>query len=200
MRYLYDNSSANPRNPNQPPKEVRYGPQSSDEMAELWFQAQVRGTNDLAQLARASNDHKTSVFANYARFRLEQNPHDARARTELGFIQWTQGNSDEAIGTFQTAIKDDPTLDQPHYYLGVIARIRNHLADAQTEFEAAIKLNPKNSKAFGNLAFILMDLGNMAGAEENLRHAVALNPTDALARQALQEVEERKAGKPAAKP
>ena len=33
----YDNSTNNPRNPNHPPKRVRYGSQSTDEMAELSF-------------------------------------------------------------------------------------------------------------------------------------------------------------------
>src|SRR5262249_52895644 len=32
MRYTYDNSAANPRNPHHPPERVVYGPQSSDEM------------------------------------------------------------------------------------------------------------------------------------------------------------------------
>ena len=39
MRISYDNSAANPRNPNSPPIRVGYGQQTSDEMAELWFQA-----------------------------------------------------------------------------------------------------------------------------------------------------------------
>src|SRR5262249_45502657 len=63
MRYVYDNSSANPRNPNQPPKEVLYGPQSSDEMGELWFQVQTRNTNDLSRLAEASNENHNKTLA-----------------------------------------------------------------------------------------------------------------------------------------
>jgi len=35
MEFTYDNSSANPRNPNQPPKRVTWGPGSNDEMAGL---------------------------------------------------------------------------------------------------------------------------------------------------------------------
>ena len=43
MRYHYDNSSANPRNPNSPPRRVRGGNQSTDEMAHLWLQVLPRG-------------------------------------------------------------------------------------------------------------------------------------------------------------
>ena len=38
MRYHYDNSAANPRNPNQPPQRVRGGNRATDEMAHLWLQ------------------------------------------------------------------------------------------------------------------------------------------------------------------
>jgi hypothetical protein len=36
--YVYDNTSANPRNPNDPPERVRWGNRSSDEMATLTLQ------------------------------------------------------------------------------------------------------------------------------------------------------------------
>ncbi|MBS1857603.1 MAG: ascorbate-dependent monooxygenase [Acidobacteria bacterium] len=38
MEFTYDNSAANPRNPNQPPARVRYGPGTKDEMAGLHLQ------------------------------------------------------------------------------------------------------------------------------------------------------------------
>src|SRR5580698_6285642 len=43
MRYHYDNSAANPLNPNHPPKRVRCGDQSTDEMGHLWLQILPRG-------------------------------------------------------------------------------------------------------------------------------------------------------------
>src|SRR5690606_26521322 len=42
IRYVYDNSAANPRNPNHPPRRVLAGPQSADEMGDLWLQVVVR--------------------------------------------------------------------------------------------------------------------------------------------------------------
>ena len=38
MRFRYDNSAANPRNPTIPPREVKFGEQTSDEMALVFFQ------------------------------------------------------------------------------------------------------------------------------------------------------------------
>src|SRR6185436_1630629 len=37
MHFTYDNSVDNVRNPHQPPKRVKYGLQTTDEMGELWF-------------------------------------------------------------------------------------------------------------------------------------------------------------------
>jgi hypothetical protein len=39
MEMTYDNSAANPRNPNHPPKRVTWGEQSTDEMAEIHLEA-----------------------------------------------------------------------------------------------------------------------------------------------------------------
>src|SRR5262249_57121329 len=38
MRYVYDNSAANPRNPHSPPARVVWGQNTSDEMGDLWVQ------------------------------------------------------------------------------------------------------------------------------------------------------------------
>ena len=46
MHYQYDNSVANVRNPNHPPKRVRAGNESTDEMAHLWLEVLPRGAGD----------------------------------------------------------------------------------------------------------------------------------------------------------
>ena len=189
MRFSYDNSAQNPRNPNHPPREVLYGAFTSDEMGELWFQLRLNNPEDAARLKQAYNDKNLRMFASYAEFRLARNPRDARARTELGFTQWTSGRVAEAMETFRQACADDPTYDQPHYYRGVVYRIQKHLTAARTEFQVAVRLNPKNSQAFGNLAFVFLDLGNLGEAEKNIREAVRLDPTDALAGETLARIE-----------
>ncbi len=52
MEFTYDNSSANPRNPNHPPQRVLYGPGTSDEMAGLHLQVvpvDPEGADELGQ-------------------------------------------------------------------------------------------------------------------------------------------------------
>ena len=196
MRYVYDNSSANPNNPNRPPKEVLFGPQSSDEMAELWFQLKLANQQDAAHLAHDYNQKNLKLFVSYNEFRLNRDPHNAEARTELGFTQWTEGRLEEAMKSFQTAIIDAPKYDQPHYYLGVIYRTQNQLAAARDEFETAIRLNPKNAKAFGNLGLVCLGLGDIDKAERSLREAARLDPTDALARDTLAHLQQARQANP----
>jgi mono/diheme cytochrome c family protein len=188
MRYVFDNSATNPANANRPLKEVLCGPQSSDEMAELWFQVLLQGTNDASRLAEACNQKNVEMFSGYDRFRLRRDPKDAKAQTELGFIQWTRGEVKMAMESFHLAEADDPSFDQPHYYLGVIYRQQSNLPAARAEFEKAIQLNPKNARAHGNLALVFLGLGKLERAERSIRTAVNLDPTDRLARESLERI------------
>ncbi|HWE04127.1 MAG TPA: hypothetical protein VG326_17100 [Tepidisphaeraceae bacterium] len=55
MRFRFDNSDANPKNPNKPPKRVHWGEQTSDEMAICFFQILVdRSTAEVIQAARGA--------------------------------------------------------------------------------------------------------------------------------------------------
>lgn len=53
MEFIYDNSTDNPRNPNHPPKEVRYGPSTTDEMAGLHITVSPIKPDDAEELGRA---------------------------------------------------------------------------------------------------------------------------------------------------
>jgi hypothetical protein len=67
MRFHYDNSAANPRNPNSPPRRVVNGNQSTDEMGHLWLQLLPRGAGDqravLQEADAASSRNSTTVRA-----------------------------------------------------------------------------------------------------------------------------------------
>jgi hypothetical protein len=50
MEFVYDNSEANPHNPNSPPKEVRWGPGTTDEMSGLHVQSIPVHMDELPEL------------------------------------------------------------------------------------------------------------------------------------------------------
>ena len=53
MDFIYDNSAANPRNPNVPPKRTLWGPDSTDEMAGLHLQVIPVHNEDVHELGQA---------------------------------------------------------------------------------------------------------------------------------------------------
>ena len=85
MRYVFDNSQKNVHNPNRPPKTVRYGPNSTDEMAELWLEVVPKNQEDLRALLE---DYvvKYSLPDAIERCRgiLKYAPDDADWRAKLG--------------------------------------------------------------------------------------------------------------------
>ena len=50
MEYVFDNSGANPRNPEHPPRRVEWGWRSADEMADVWIQVMTRSDQDRRRL------------------------------------------------------------------------------------------------------------------------------------------------------
>jgi hypothetical protein len=53
MEFIYDNSAQNPRNPNQPPQRVTWGPATTDEMAGLHIEVVPVHAGDDEELGQA---------------------------------------------------------------------------------------------------------------------------------------------------
>ena len=196
MVWHYDNSTNNARNPNNPPRRVRYGLQSSDEMAELWMQVLPLRTNDAAALARYNQPRLLQYGIDYNRYLLGLNANDPRAHSELGKAQLFLGQYAEAEPNLRRAADLEPTLDEPHYFLGLLYRMQNKLPDAASEFDTAARLNPRNAKAQGNLGLVLLAQGAFDAAETHLRTALKLNPQDQIARDALDELARTRSATP----
>lgn len=188
MVWHYDNSTNNARNPNHPPQRVRYGLQSSDEMAELWLQVLPLRTNDFTALARYDQPRVFRAAIDYNRYLLGLNSDNPRAHNEIGKAQLFLGQYAEAQASLRTATALAPGFDEPHYFLGVLFRMHNRLADAAAEFTAAIQKNPDNARAHGSLGIVLLAQGSLDQAESHLREALRLNAQDQIAKEALDEI------------
>lgn len=196
MSYTFDNSTNNVRNPNQPPQRVKYGVNSSDEMAELWLQVLPRNAGDAAILEKDIQPRIFNSTLSYNRYLLGLEPNNAKAHTEIGKAHLFLDQPDEAVPYLRRAIELAPNDDEPRYFLGLLFRLGGRLAEAKAEFQTAIRVNPDNSKAHGNLGLILLGEGHLAEAELHLQSALRINPDDALARTTLDSiVKAREAGK-----
>jgi Flp pilus assembly protein TadD len=199
MRYTYDNSDRNLENPSHPPQSVRYGPQTTDEMAELWVQ--VSATPAALELLRnVCSERVLQDLITASETRLHIDPNDAQAHTRLGSIQISSGLVSQGLRHLWAATNADPQLDSPHYYLGLYHRQQNQLAAARREFQKTIQLNPDAYKAYGNLGFIAEQQGHRSEAERYFKHVIEIYPQDPLATAELSALAHEPQGRPAVRP
>jgi hypothetical protein len=178
MRYHYDNSAANVRNPNHPPKRVRAGNQSTDEMGHLWLEI----------LPHGAGDHRRELQEAVMRHRLEKNPNDSVAHMNLGAILLSRLDPQSAVTELRAAAKLEPSRPEVRNMLGLGLATLNRNADAIQQYELALKARPDYASARFNLATALAKSGKIDEAVENLRQILAANPEDAYAKKRLDEL------------
>jgi hypothetical protein len=177
MRYHYDNSTANVRNPHHPPQRVRGGDQASDEMAHLWLEL----------LPRGPQDRRRELEEAVLRHRIEKNPKDFAANFNLGAVMLSRLNAPGAVSAIETAVQAEPNRPEAHNMLGVAFEQVGRAAEALTQFEIALKLRPDYIAARFNLANSQMKAGNLDAAIANLRLVVAAEPANPLPRKRLED-------------
>jgi Flp pilus assembly protein TadD len=168
MRYTYDNSDTNPRNPSHPPQRVTNGDRSVDEMAHLWLQI----------LPRGGPDDRMVVQEAVMRRRLEKYPSDFVAEYSLGALTQQRGNVEEAAGYYRAALKSRPDNATAHNALGAALLASSQPQEAFAEFQRAIQLQPDYASAHYNVARLLMASDHFDDAIEHLRAIIRVNPHD----------------------
>jgi tetratricopeptide (TPR) repeat protein len=189
MRWTYDNSTNNVRNPNHPPVRVVYGPNSTNEMAELSFRMRLRNPKDAALLEQGMAPKILQDAVEFNKWRLQQNPDDPLGHARLGqALLHFPGRAEEGRQHLLRAIELNPELDEAHYALGLLLRNQGQFGQARAEFEKVVALNPDHMLAHGNLGFVLAKLQLLDRAEDELRTALRLNPDDVEVRAGLTEL------------
>ena len=192
MRFTYDNSTNNVRNPNHPPARVQFGLQTSDEMGELWFQFLGDHPKDREALMEAAQLRLIRDIGELSRFRLRQDPTDADSTAELGKVLLTEGNIAGAETLFRRALQLRPSADA-HYHLGCVLMERSRIADAGMEFLAAIRLDPEHFQSHNNAGLCFLSQGRLAEAQDHFREVLRLHPGDPTALANLELVERARA-------
>lgn len=188
MRFHYDNSAQNVRNPNSPPKRVLAGNNASDEMGHLWLQV----------LPRGPGDHRRELQEALARHKLDKNPQDYSAHVNLGAILMTRLDAQGAEHEFAEAVRIDDSRPEAHDMLGVALRSLGQLQKALDQFRAAIKADPAFIDARYNLALSLAQMGDYAAAVENFRLVASAYPNVDRIQKEFSELRDRSHAQPRA--
>jgi Tfp pilus assembly protein PilF len=186
MRYTYDNSrpmqhDGHPR----PIGPVVYGPNSSDEMGDLWLQVLPRSAADAATLTRDVATHEIAVNVAGAEALVSRVPASARNRAFLGSSYMEAGRTGDAIPHLQEAVRLDPKNASAHNYLAGALLGTGRTAEAILHFRRAVDLSPLDERMPFNLGYALNAAGRPAEAAAAFRQALARNPDFAPAHENL---------------
>ena len=181
LEYTYDNSTDNIRNPHDPPKRVRFGNQSSDEMCTLTVQVHTDTTTDRATLAEAYDIKSQEALILWAGDLARRDPSDARAFEVLGTAYSMLGRTDEALDAYREALLLRPDFPDALVNLGTLYGKLGRHDDAVRQFRRVIELEPTNAVAHNNVGVALEAAGDLDGAIDLYRAAVGLEPDYASA-------------------
>jgi mono/diheme cytochrome c family protein len=169
MRWHFDNSSANPRNPHHPPQRVQGGDQSTDEMAHLWLQVLPRGPRDRRrELQEAVMQHD-----------VQKNPRDFWAHLWLGALMLSRLNPGGAEQALEQAVHLDPKQPEGHNWLGLALGSLGRTREAIEQFRMALELQSDYANARYNLARALANSGRLDEAAQTFAALAAADPSDA---------------------
>jgi len=178
MRYHYDNSTGNPRNPNNPPKEVRGGNEATDEMGHLWLQV----------LPVAPGDQRATLLRASVTQRLVKYPEDFGANFTMGDLLLSDNQAAAALPYFEKAAQANPASIVGATELGIALFSSGKLEDAKAQFRRALSLDASYTDARFDLASAEAASKEWEASAADFKQVLAERAEDAKAAQHLGEV------------
>jgi hypothetical protein len=154
MRYIYDNSSDNIFNPNNPPQRVQAGNRATDEMAHLWLQVLPQPAAD------KGSDPRMILLEALARHHVEDNPADFEAHYNLAAMSQARGDAAAAIPEYLNALQLRPGDATVENALGGALLASGRVPEAEQHLRAAIQSRPDYFDAHYNLGNALASRGD----------------------------------------
>jgi tetratricopeptide (TPR) repeat protein len=170
MRWSYDNSAANERNPNAPPRRVTAGNRASDEMSHFWVQVLPKRPEDRVLLQEA-----------LMRARLRKYPGDFLANANLGTLLQSSGRRPEAVAHLRAALGARPDHAAARNALATALLAEGNVQDALAELTRVARTTPEYLPARYNLGNALLAAGRPAEAVAQFQFVLSRTPGDAAA-------------------
>ena len=183
MQYTYDNSAANPRNPQRPPVRAVWGQRSAEEMGDLWIQVLTSSDRDLDVISR---DFRSKVAAEDVKGyegEIAKHPDDIGLHDDVAMLYLELGKSQGAIQHFKASLALKPQSAAAHYNLGTALTVARRLDEAAGEYRAALQIDPAYASAHNNLGNVLLSQKKYDEAIAEFAEVVRLQPgSDAAAK------------------
>jgi Flp pilus assembly protein TadD/mono/diheme cytochrome c family protein len=182
MRYTYDNSAANPRNPNSPPIPVRAGNRSVDEMGHLWLQVLPHPNPTDTSPAQ---DPRQILDRAWMQNRLRKDPGDKVALYNLASLSMMENDPAAAIPLYQRVLSQQPSDLRALTSLASAIAATGDWASAQTRFRSILAADPTFADAQFDLASIDLQHDDPAEARQLLEMFTRAHTKDPEAQRLL---------------
>jgi tetratricopeptide (TPR) repeat protein len=182
MRFTYDNSDRNARNPFHPARRIVWGQNTTDEMGDLWVQLVPARNEDVALLGDdIARKTRAEDIAAYTRV-LQSDPKNPLRHDAVAMLYLQDGRPQDALTYFRESLRLNPDSAPTHYNLGLALSMLRQYPDAMREYEAAVRLDPAHAEAQNNLGAMLHVAGRLDEAATHYRRALDLRPENSEAR------------------
>lgn len=176
MRYTYDNSSDNPRNPAQPPARVLWGQQSREEMGDFWVQVITKHSRDRHLLDAAFRAKWMATDAIGLEALLRRDPSDAQLHDDVAVLYMELNRPAEAVPHFEASLKLRRGSAPAHFNLGTALAAAGRVDEAIVHYQEALRLRPDYARAHNNLGTALLQRGRPKEAFDRFLEAVRVDP------------------------
>jgi tetratricopeptide (TPR) repeat protein len=181
VRYTYDNSADNPRNPEQPPRRARWGQWAKDEMGDLWIQVLTRDDRDLQILNAAFQPKLLAEDIVGYETMIRADPSRVQLHDDVAVLYLELGRAREAAAHFGASAALKPGSAAAHFNLATALTLAGDLDEAVVRYQRALQIRPDYGLAHNNLGNVLLRLGNADEALRHFRDAFRLDPANAEA-------------------
>jgi tetratricopeptide (TPR) repeat protein len=181
VRYTFDNSADNPRNPHRPPRRVSWGQWSDEEMGDLWIQVLTRDDRDLQILNEAYRPKAMAEDIVGYESMIRQDPSRIQLHDDVALLYLDLGRAREATAHLEASVRLRPDSSAAHFNLGTALTVAGRLDDAIDQFQQALRIRPDYGLAHNNLGNVLLRRGNPDEALHHFREALRLDPSNAEA-------------------
>jgi tetratricopeptide (TPR) repeat protein/mono/diheme cytochrome c family protein len=181
LRYTYDNSDKNPRNPHRPPQRVTYGPRSINEMGEFNLQLILDDPDDLKKLdADFASFQLLSNFSDFEKT-LANDPDSVLAMGGLASVHIARSEPEQAARylTREVELRDDG-FDKAKalLQLAVVHHQLGKFVDAEKELRQATSMAPRLARAWYLLADLLSSQGRFTEALDYYERGLERDPNN----------------------
>jgi tetratricopeptide (TPR) repeat protein len=176
MRYRYDNSAANPRNPGTPPVRVPWGQQSHEEMGDLWLQVATKTAADRELLDRTFLAKWMATDAIGLESLIRRHPDRSALRDDIAVLYMELDRPADAVPHFEAALRLKPGSAAAHFNYGTALAAAGRREEAVAQYQQALALRPDYAIAHNNLGTMLLQLGRPQPALASFREAARIDP------------------------